>query len=260
MRTSIPGIVACCLAAALTVQPAAAQQTAVNPTGVWVIDGTPWSIVLKADGTSLSGKVVQGQQEFEITDGKVDGNTVSFKATAPGGDRTITFIGKVGADDIAFTRTVAVREGGAPGGAALMGAGGPPEFKATRANPDRDVWSGSVRNAPNPNNPNPNPNVRQVTLGIREMPDPHWQWRGGSKNIPTRVFVLQNQVQSLDSFVQEGDRLTYSYTRPGQQDVVTCSLARQSDGQFSGVCRSDRAANFGLLITLTPPKEPAKHP
>ncbi len=245
------------LTAAVTLaaqQPPAPQTAAAGATGTWTIEGTDWSIVLKQDGAALSGKVIQGPQEFEISDTKVEGATVSFKAK-PTAERTIIFIGTVANDEIAFTRTVELKEGGAPGGAALMDAGGPPEFKARRAAPETDVWSGSVRNAPNPQNPNANPNVRPATVAIRKIPDPHWRWRGGSKDLPMRVFNLQNQPIPVNSFALDNDQLTFEYTRTPQEDQVKCSLARQTDGQFAGVCRA--SGNFSLLITLTPPKEGA---
>ena len=159
-----------CAVAAVGAQPPAQQPAAAGLTGAWAVPDTPWSIVLKQDGTTLTGKVVQGVQEFEIYEAKVDGATVSFKAQPPTRDRIITFVGKVSGDEIAFTRTFEIKEGGAPGGPALMGGpAGPPEFKALRAAPDTDVWSGTVRNAPNPNNPNaPPPVPRPVTVGLAQ--------------------------------------------------------------------------------------------
>jgi hypothetical protein len=47
--------------------------------------------------------------------------------------RIITFTGTLNGDEIAFVRTVQVKEGGAPGGAGLFGVGGPPAFVAVRA-------------------------------------------------------------------------------------------------------------------------------
>ena len=230
---------------------AAQQPAAPRPAGTWEIDETNWAIVLELNGPTLSGKVRQGAQEFEIYDAKADGATVTFKAKSPDGDRTITFVGKIDGDVIAFTRQFEIREGGAPGGNALMGGpNGPAEFVARRAT--GEAWTGTIRNAPSPRNPNPNPNVRQVTIGTRKMPDPHWRWRGGEKELTFRTFNLPNQSFQLNGFDLAGDRLSYSYTLPGPGDEVTCALSRQPEGQFAGVCRRD-AGTILFLVELTPP-------
>jgi len=67
---------------------------------------------LKTDGTSIVGAVsMADDRAVEIFDGRIDGNTILFKAKSPNGDRTIVFTGRVEADTIAFTRDVQVREG-----------------------------------------------------------------------------------------------------------------------------------------------------
>ena len=218
--------------------------------------------MLKQEGATITGKVVQGVQEVDIYEAKVEGATVSFKAQPPTKDRVITFVGKVTSDEIIFTRTFEIKEGGAAGGNALLGGPtGPPEFKAIRTAPDKDVWSGTVRNAPNPNNPGvPPPPPRPVTVAMRQLPDPHWRWRGDGKTIETRVFNQGNQPTPVASFALEGDQLTFDYTQGPQAARWVCMLARQADGQFSGGCRPEGGNNPGLLITLTPPKEGAKRP
>ena len=256
---------ACAIAAitALPVVPAAQTASSAGLTGTWVVPDTPWSIVLKQDGATLTGKVVQGVQEFEIYDTSVDGTTVSFKAKPPVGDRIISFVGKVQGDEIAFTRTFEIKPGGAPGGAALMGGpAGPSEFKARRAAPDTDVWSGKARNLPNPNNLNANVNERPASVAMRLMPDPHWQWRGDTKDRPTRVLVQNNQALPLTSFTVDGDRVTFDYSQGPQAAKWSCALGRQPDGTFVGACRPENSPNpnAGFLLSLTPPKDSVKRP
>jgi hypothetical protein len=217
--------------------------------------------VVKLEGTALTGKVIQGQQEFDIKDGKVEGSTMTFKASVPTGERTMTFVGKITGDEAAFTRTVEIKEGGAPGGNALMGAGGPSEFKAVRAAPDTEVWTGTARNLPPPNaNPNFNPNPRSASVATRAVPDPHWRWRGDGKQTQTRMIILANQATPLDTFTVEGDKLTMTYVLGAQSNPWSCSLLKQPDGQFAGVCKPGNGGNQRIALQLAPPKEGAKRP
>lgn len=81
---------------------------------------------LKADGEALSGTVSSERMgESEITDGKVDGDTVSFKQTMEMGPRKITFAysGKVSGDELELTRKMEGRPGGGPGGEGRQGGG-----------------------------------------------------------------------------------------------------------------------------------------
>jgi len=78
---------------------------------------------LKAAGDQLTGTVTAGQAgEAPISEGKVSGDTISFKLTREFGGNTITwtYTGAVSADQIKFKR-----EGG---------PGEPREFTAKRAN------------------------------------------------------------------------------------------------------------------------------
>src|SRR5262245_48655394 len=95
------------------VQFARAQQNA-DVTGVWQatdVPYAPWTFDLKQNGATLTGRVWQNgavQQIGEITDGKVNGDVVSFNISGPldGGARGIvTFAGKRNGDTIAFTRS-----------------------------------------------------------------------------------------------------------------------------------------------------------
>lgn len=75
---------------------------------------------LSADGESLTGTVSNERMgESEITDGKVDGDTVSFKQKVELGPREVTFSysGTIDGDEMELTRTVEGGPGrGGPGG------------------------------------------------------------------------------------------------------------------------------------------------
>jgi hypothetical protein len=219
--------------------------------GAWEVEDTPFSIVIEVNGAAVGGMVVVGANKFPIAEGTVDGNRVAFKAMSPDGARTVTFTGTQEGDEIRFTRNVEMREGAPGGGAGLMGANGPPEFRARRASPASEVWTGTLRNAPTPRNPSPNPNPRPVTLSLRKMADPHWRWRGGDKEIDVRMFALPNQSLTLSAFDQVGDQLSFSATRPNGTDM-TCNLTRQDSGRFEGRC-GQGGGTPNQLLELVPP-------
>lgn len=233
---------------------AAAQSGQTAPaglTGTWKTQGLPWTATLKVDGTTVTGSVSDGVGfSAEIYEGRIDANTVSFKARSADGDRTVTFVGTVRGDEIVFTREVQVRPGGDPGGNAILGAAGPREFTMARAGSATE-WTGTIRNAPTPRNPSPNPNPRPVTLATKKAPAPHWRWRGGEKEMEVRTFSLPMGTFELNSFELEGDRLTYSYSRPAAGDEVRCELTRAAQ-KFEGRCES-LVGGFQVLIELIPP-------
>ena len=84
----------------------------------------------KVDGNTLTGTVSGPQGDMEISDGKIDGDTISFTQTMEfnGNTMKILYKGTISGDSIKFTRE---REGG--GGQAQGRKGGPMEFTAKRA-------------------------------------------------------------------------------------------------------------------------------
>ena len=65
----------------------------------------------KAEGSKLTGTVSGRQGDIPITDGKIDGDNISFVTVVKFNDNEfkLTYKGKVSGDEIKFTR---VREGG----------------------------------------------------------------------------------------------------------------------------------------------------
>jgi hypothetical protein len=87
---------------------------------------------LSADASGLSGELVAGPNKLPLTEGSISATQIAFKVVAPSGDRTVSFVGTLKGNEIAFTRTVRVQEGGKPGGVGIFGAGGAPAFVAKR--------------------------------------------------------------------------------------------------------------------------------
>jgi hypothetical protein len=71
-------------------------------TGTWRIEGAepafPWEAVLRADGANLSGALTScssSRGAIDIYEGKVDGETITFKCKSLNRVRTMIFTGKV---------------------------------------------------------------------------------------------------------------------------------------------------------------------
>ncbi len=103
---------------------------AADATGKWTAE-TPgrggqtqkMTITLKADGATLTGSIAGPRGEMQISDGKVDGDNISFSVVREfqGNSMKINYTGKVSGDTIQFKMQ---REGG---------EGQAREFTASRA-------------------------------------------------------------------------------------------------------------------------------
>ena len=111
---------------------AAAAMFAADVTGKWTAEmqgrgGNTMTVTmnLKADGNNLTGTVSGRNGDTDISDGKVDGDNVSFKVVREfnGNKVTQNYKGKLNGDTIHFAVTM---EGG-------MGGGQAREFDAKRA-------------------------------------------------------------------------------------------------------------------------------
>jgi hypothetical protein len=103
---------------------------AADVTGKWVaqVEGRQGTVEntfnFKVDGTKLTGTMDTGRGESEISEGKVDGDVISFVIVRQFGENEmkILYTGKVAGDEITFTREMQGGMMGGPGG----GMGGPP--------------------------------------------------------------------------------------------------------------------------------------
>lgn len=99
---------------------AAVAVFAADATGKWVAqvpgrNGQMREVTfnLKADGSSLGGTVSGRQGDVQISDGKIDGDSLSFSQVMEFNGNSVKLIykGKISGDEIKFTRE---REGGEP--------------------------------------------------------------------------------------------------------------------------------------------------
>jgi hypothetical protein len=91
------------------------------------------TFTFKADGETLTGTVSGRNGDVEISDGKINGDQISFSQTMEfnGNTMKILYKGTISGDQITFTRT---REGGGgQGGGQGRKGGGPMQFTAKRA-------------------------------------------------------------------------------------------------------------------------------
>jgi hypothetical protein len=88
------------------------------------------SLNLKADGETLTGTMGGRMGDTDISNGKIDGDTISFDVVREfnGNSMTMHYTGKVSGDEIHFTVARSGGEGGNGGG-----GGRNMEFTATRA-------------------------------------------------------------------------------------------------------------------------------
>jgi hypothetical protein len=71
------------------------------------------TINLKADGGNLTGSITTPRGDNPISDGKVDGNNVSFaqKMSFNGNDMVIKYKGTIDGDTIKFVRSMTTQDG-----------------------------------------------------------------------------------------------------------------------------------------------------
>src|SRR5438094_398808 len=122
-------------------------QAQTGPAGTWQAQGAPWVVELKVDGGVLTGTVAQQNGlGVEISEGKIEGNTVTFKVKVASGG-VITFTGKIAGDEITFTREAKFSAPSANGEFGLFAPGGVTEFTVNRTTM-AGAWTGTIRNAP----------------------------------------------------------------------------------------------------------------
>ena len=122
----------------LTGSAALVAQTPVDVTGQWKTEPPEpaATLDLKVEGAKVTGTLAGPRgNTMPLGDGKIVRNRLTFTVISHDGDRTVSFVGLVNGDAIAFTRTIVTRPGGSPGAGWLLGAGGPPKFTFKRVKP-----------------------------------------------------------------------------------------------------------------------------
>jgi pimeloyl-ACP methyl ester carboxylesterase len=143
---------------------AAAASAQSGVTGTWRTQGVgagTWTVDLRADGSRLTGRVIACTSlPVEIADGRIQGNTITFRCQSGDGDRVISFTGTMNGDTIALAWKQEVRAGGAAhatdtaldpqdlNAREMFGTSTPPAFSVTRI-PDRGLEFAAALNLPN---------------------------------------------------------------------------------------------------------------
>jgi hypothetical protein len=112
----------------------ATRVLAQDVTGTWIthnFGGGPSLIDLQASGGSVTGTISRNQEVMHISAGRMTGNALTFTAKSPGGQRVITYTGRLSGDELHLTRAVQVLMAGGDG-AGIYGSQGPMAFVAAR--------------------------------------------------------------------------------------------------------------------------------
>jgi len=83
------------------------------------------TLVLTVNGDDLTGTFTQGDQETDIEEGAIDGNTITFQRAVGQGGFTLEYTGVLDGDTLTLTPMFngGPRGGGRPGGGPPPGAG-----------------------------------------------------------------------------------------------------------------------------------------
>ena len=242
------------LALAIVLAACASLGAQTGVAGSWRVEGAgpgfPWTAVLQADGSKLTGTVTGcGAPTIPIADGTIDGNTVSFNCKSPDG-RVITFAGKISGDEIAFTWQL---QGPPLQNNGLFGPSAPPDFTARRLNVI--TWTGTIQNVNGSGVVNAVKN--QASVEIKKIADPHWRWRDVG-DLTVATFIAGGSFE-LGTFVQTDQKVSYSFDRTqedepnSKDDKVQCELPRRADGAYEGNCSG---GGFRRHVVLNPPAAP----
>jgi hypothetical protein len=169
MMTAVLGIVSAVDAGQAT---GSGAQAPSGISGTWITTAfgeLPNVIDLQADGTRVVGTISRNQQALTIYDGRIDGNTVTFKVLFAGGDRINSYTGTLNGDEMSFTRSVQVRPGGNATGEGIFGASGPMQFVAKRDTAGVAVprllygtWKLNLQQSKYDPGPTPKPTVAEI--------------------------------------------------------------------------------------------------
>lgn len=231
----------------------ARSQQAADVTGVWLatdVTYAPWTFDLKQNGAMLTGRVWQNgavQQIGEITDGKVDGDAVSFNISGPldGGSRgVVMFAGRRNGDTIAFTRSTE-KTGGAGNGLYGTSESAPKQLTATRQP------AGFVTTPPDSAARARAASPAAVTRGggtagsIPTPPAGSEHWEAAGVGFAPWTFDLKIEGNTVTGTIGQAssDPPTHmATTRTGPFEI--------SDGKVNGKTIEFKSTNAGTIITF----------
>lgn len=210
----------------------------------------PWTFELKIEGGTVTGSVGQASRDnasnfmtnatgpFEISNGKVSGNTIEFKVVAPGGGKVITFHGLRTGDQIAFTRSVEMK-GGDPGRDGILGLDGAKQFTAKLG----------AAGAFTP----PAPALSTSPRAISQT-GPSGRWMAATVPNAPWIFTLSANGNVLEGFVnQQGSNFTVSIAGGKATDTSVSFTVLSPDAErlvvFNGRVNGDE---ISFVRTITP--------
>jgi hypothetical protein len=112
---------------------------------------------------------------------------------------------------------------------------------------DVGTWSGSMMGV------GQNRNSRPATLEVKMVPDAHWRWRGGPRELKSIDFVTPQGSYEVSGASLDAGTLSFSFTDRIRDDKIRCDLKRQADGSYEGDCSG---GNFRRHVILRPPDAP----
>lgn len=217
---------------------AAWAQSAPDLNGRWEAEGVtagPWIFDLAVSGNVVTGYIAQHSGVFgpsKIFDGKVEGNTVTFKARNPiitPAIKEITFTGRIFETEIAFERSVEIiltgpNDNVLSNEAGVFGAQGVPRFTVRRAGPV------------------PKPGVALVPSALPV--DVTGRWESLRWNLDIWRFDLQSRAGQLTG--------TVSMTAgPNRQALVNPTPAPIFDGKIEGNSVTFKVKSHDNLRTIS---------
>ena len=108
-------------------------------------------------------------------------------------------------------------------------------------------WSGTMMGV------GQNRNSRPASLEVKLIPDPHWLWRGGPRDMRSVVLVTAQGSYDVGTASLDTDTLSFTFTERLHEDRVRCELKKQTDGSYEGGCSG---GNFNQRLILRPPDAP----
>ena len=216
-----------------------------------------WYLNLTSSGIQLSGTagVVAGTPDRQglnnmlpIYDGKIEGNTFSFKAKSQDNVRTMTFVGKAQGDEIVLLRGVELPSGGAVGLNVIFGVYAPNSFVARRTT--------AAGAPPNPVAPLPAAISAEIAEARKKWAArPFMRYEFSAQwtcicALPPRPFTYQ--VRGANGVAQLNPAVVQNFGMPAQSIQPTIERYNTIDQIFDWLGKQAAARPFSLKIEYDP--------